>query len=112
DGASGQPVPGSRVSVKQKHEGWANLGSTVSVLTGMTGDFDLRRVAPGVNTVSVVVTLPGGRQASIYADVQVGDRDMTDLRLVLQPPASISGRVLYENGEPHNGALSFNDIDG
>jgi protocatechuate 3,4-dioxygenase beta subunit len=112
DGLTGQPVPGARVSVRLKQEGWANLGSVMSVMSGLAGDFDLRRVAPGTNSFSVVMTLSGGRQASNYTDVQVGDRDISDLRLVLQSPTSISGRLLFENGEPRNGALSFSDMNG
>lgn len=112
DGTSGQAVPGARVSVRLKQGGWANLGPTISGITGMAGEFDLRRVAPGTNTVSATMTFSGGRQETNYTDVQVGDRDISDLRLVLQSPPSVSGRIIFENGASRNGALSFSEING
>jgi protocatechuate 3,4-dioxygenase beta subunit len=112
DGTTGQPVPGSRVSIQVKNKGWPNFVPTISALTTVAGEFDLRRVAPGTKTVSAIMTLPGGRQASSYVDLQVGERDIPDLRLVLQPPPTISGRVIFEKNDTHGGALSFSEMNG
>jgi hypothetical protein len=90
---------------KLKEEGWANVSGSTSVLTDINGQFELRKVVPGTNAVSVTMAMPGGRQVSARLDVPVGDKDISDLQLVLQPTPAITGRVIYEDGKPRPGLL-------
>jgi len=111
DGLTGQPVAGARITIRLKTEGWANMASISSVLTDTNGQFEARRVAPGTNSVVVLMTLPGARQVSSRTDVAVGERDIVDYRVVLQPTPSISGRVIFEDGGSHAGLLHFASLD-
>jgi len=111
DGGTGQPVAGTRVSIQPKQEGWANLASVASGLSAAGGEFDIRHVPQGTNTVTAMMTFPGPREVHSYFELQVSDRDISELRVVLQPWPGVSGKVTFEDPRSRSTlALGFSDV--
>lgn len=103
DESGGQPIAGARVYVRRKHESWMDVGELgISAVSNANGEFDVRRVRQGTNIVESSMTLPGMRQVTGRAEVQVADRDIVDLRILLQTSPVVRGKVLSDTVIPKN----------
>ena len=75
-------------------------GSVISLwstaVMGSTNQFNFRDLTPGLYLLSA----KGEQSAWAAANVLVGDADIRDVKLVLQPPLSFSGRLVFDGTLP------------
>jgi hypothetical protein len=84
------------------------LGSLGNLLVrgraDLRGEFSLRPVKPG--KLRVIAEAPDGARGQL--DVEVGERGLDDVVVVLEPRASASGRVVDARGAPlRSGSVEY-----
>jgi hypothetical protein len=95
DGTTGQPI-GAAASVTLVPRRGAVATATARLFVGVSnGAFELKQITPG----SYDVVANDSRLAA-HVPVEVGNSDIDNVVLVMQPRFDISGRVYVENGQP------------
>jgi hypothetical protein len=78
------------------------------------GKFEFQNAAPGKYTLTARMSMPGFRLLSAQQDLQIGNKDISDLEIRLKPNPNIRGRLITEGGEPlpHDSTvLTFNNYE-
>jgi protocatechuate 3,4-dioxygenase beta subunit len=118
DAASGAPAPNIEVWVRRKQDGWGNQSYSAAVNASRNGEFDIRRVPAGaLYTIGANTSRPGPQPNMLRTEMelQVGDKDIPDLRLLLRPrkASEIHGRVTFDtNAAPRPMSLRLEAING
>jgi len=99
NGSTGQPVTDALVQMRPKFiEGLEHV--LQSARTDNDGNFEFRNASPGAHVLLTRWTEPGFRSMYIKQDLQIGNKDVSEVQLVLQAYRGITGRVVMERGEP------------
>ncbi|QOY91535.1 carboxypeptidase-like regulatory domain-containing protein [Paludibaculum fermentans] len=99
-------IPGVRVTAMMTLEGRDNLRSSgMGAFTDSNGKFRLTKVKPGQYFLSAAKAdfEPTRRRPVLLPALEAG-RELKGVRVELQPLATLSGRVVNENGDPVSGA--------
>jgi Carboxypeptidase regulatory-like domain len=99
NGNTGMPAAGATVDVRLRQDGWANVSNVSSTVSVQNGEFEIRRVPSGTNTIYVNLAPkpPDFRPFYAQLDVQVGDKDVSDLRVVLEHAPPVTGHVTFDS---------------
>ena len=96
--SQGQPANSGRVTLGST----ANPGAILAANAAADGTFAIEAVPPG--EYGVLTTSNTVEEA--LATLTVAGVDISDLRIVLSPGTTVSGRLLFEGGSPPAGAMS------
>jgi protocatechuate 3,4-dioxygenase beta subunit len=98
--AAGQPVADAILMLRLKHVEALTANFWFNEHTDHDGNFEFHNQAPGKYVVAARWTEPGFRSLYTEQSLQVGNRDVTDLQIVLQNNPNVEGRMIMESGEP------------
>ncbi len=107
DGLTGKPTNIGDVTLVPRR-GTVATGTLQRATLSSAGTFEFRQIAPG--SYDIVATANGAARLAAHVPVEVGNRDIDNLALVLQPRFSIDGRVSFENMQAGTALPNFNDI--
>jgi Carboxypeptidase regulatory-like domain len=105
DGTTGEPALGAAVTLVPRR-GTVATGSLKRSQTGDMGSFEFLHMAPG--SYDVVATTAGRLAASV--SIEIGNDDVENVSLVLQPQLSIKGKVSLENQQSEAGSVNLSGI--
>jgi protocatechuate 3,4-dioxygenase beta subunit len=115
DQQNGQPVASATITMTPKYfDPASNKVFLLIADTDARGSFEIKNVPPGRYRLSTLTHLPGFRSIFNQQDLQIGDRNISNLEITLKPYPSIDGRVIAEGGEmlpEERTALVFNNFD-
>ena len=114
DGTTGRPLTGAAITLQPSPPDWAELAMIPGATTTTNGQFTLGKVPSGTYTISAVTAGVNGIRMSNASELRVGDKDLTDLNVVVNASPSIRGRIVAEPGTPPTqiGSLSFEAVGG
>ncbi len=112
DGVSGQTLVKTSVALHPRSEDWAKLAILPGAITDAKGDFTFPLVPAGVYALGAVTGGVNGGRLSGQIDVQVGDKNISGLRAIVQRAPVLKGRVIAEPGAPdvRIDSLSFESV--
>jgi hypothetical protein len=84
------------------------LEDVLQVPVGSDGSFDFGHIPPGAYSLGLFPTPPGF--ASFPLDV--GEKDISELELVLPPTRNVTGRIVVQNGPLPRALLEFSSARG
>jgi protocatechuate 3,4-dioxygenase beta subunit len=113
DADSGQPIPGANLDMWPKFLESANIRG-IAAHVDDEGRFEFQNAPPGRYIMTGRIIMPGFRQLSDRRDLQVGNKDITDLEVRLKVHPNIRGEVIMEDGAPvprNRTILAFTNYD-
>jgi hypothetical protein len=119
DEDSGQPVGGASLDMTPKYLDPASRIDGLRVYLHAAhvddeGKFEFQNAASGKYTLTARMSMPGFRLLSAQQDLQIGNKDITDLEIRLKPNPNTRGRLITEGGKPvpHDSTvLIFNNYE-
>jgi protocatechuate 3,4-dioxygenase beta subunit len=109
NGLTGQPLRVSTTSIMLSSDN----ETSGTVATGSDGKFEFRSVEPGVYTLSATVAGSEETHAARVAarmEVDVQDKDVEGVSLVLQPGFTVPGRIVFSDGVTPSGETPFGGL--
>src|SRR5207302_1065949 len=105
DADSGQPVGSASLDMLPTYLDSANIrgvptGFLLSAHVDDDGKFEFQNAAPGKYIITARMMMPGFRQISDRRDLQIGNKDITNLEIRLKANPNIRGRLITDSGEP------------
>ena len=95
---TGQPLHITTASIALRDSDNQTVATTA---TGNDGNFEFRSVSPGSYTLSASISGSDetkGLRVAARMRIDVGDKDIDDSLLVLQPGFNIAGRIVFSDG--------------
>src|SRR5437667_7650707 len=99
DADSEQPVGGASLDMWPKYLDSANIRGVAAHVDDQ-GKFEFQDAASGKYILTARMTMPGFRQLSDRRDLQIANKDITDLEIRLKSNPNVRGRLIMEGGEP------------
>jgi hypothetical protein len=93
-GPDGQPYGGARLTIRPP--AWDPYNAKLEVAPGADGKFVFTDVIPGSHAIEVMGRLPLDARLAAGEDIEVGDADISDVTLRLQPLTRVSGLARFE----------------
>jgi hypothetical protein len=102
NGVTGQAVSAANAGVSlMPRRGTVSTGSSQRAFISNNGTFEFRHIAPG--SYDLVATISNGAERlAASQSIEIGNRDIDAVTLVLQPQLSITGRLAVENLQAEN----------
>jgi hypothetical protein len=102
NGVTGQAVSAANAGVSlMPRRGTVSTGSSQRAFISNNGTFEFRHIAPG--SYDLVATISNGAERlAASQSIEIGNRDIDAVTLMLQPQLSITGRLAVENLQAEN----------
>jgi beta-lactamase regulating signal transducer with metallopeptidase domain/protocatechuate 3,4-dioxygenase beta subunit len=112
--ATGRPAPYTRITLTSPNP--SDISFVPNALTDNNGRFDVAGVAPGRYFLTATLFVPNPNRAGAlntdtsagpaFLPIEVGDSDVEDLRIVVGPFITLTGRIIIEGRGPEDPDLA------